>query len=78
MMFYNDRFSDAQVGKLLSRLLLVGRDLVPERIRAISTEAFGRTLPIIRADDVGLNVPVGQLSFDDLAAPAGLAAFAWR
>jgi hypothetical protein len=78
MMFYNDRFSDAQGGNLLSRLLLVGRDLVPEKIRAISTEAFGRTLPIIRSDEVGLNVPVGQLSFDDLAAPAGLAAFAWR
>ena len=78
MMFYNDRFSDAQGGNLLSRLLLVGRDLVPERIRAISTEAFGRTLPIIRSEEVGLNVPVGQLSFDDLAAPAGLATFAWR
>lgn len=78
MMFYNDRFSDAQGGNLLSRLLLVGRDLVPERIRAISTEAFGRTLPIIRSEEVGLNVPVGGLSFDDLAAPAGLAAFAWR
>lgn len=77
MMFYNDRFSDAQGGNLLSRLLLVGRDLVPGRIRAISTEAFGRTLPIIRSEEVGLNVPVGGLSFDDLAAPAGLAAFAW-
>lgn len=78
LMFYNDRFSDAQGGNLLSRLLLVGRGLVPEKIRAISTEAFGRTLPIIRSDEVGLNVPAGQLSFDDLAAPAGLAAFAWR
>lgn len=78
MMFYNDRFSDAQGGNLLSRLLLVGRDLVPEKIRAISAEAFGRTLAIVRSDDVGLNVPVGSLSFDDLAAPAGLAACGWR
>lgn len=78
LMFYNDRFSDAQGGNLLSRLLLIGRGLVPEKIRAISTEAFGRTLAIVRSDDVGLNVPVGQLSFDDLAAPAGLAAFGWR
>lgn len=78
LMFYNDRFSDAQGGNLLNRLLLIGRDLVPEKIRAISTEAFGRTLAIVRSEDVGLNVPVGQLSFDDLAAPAGLAAFGWR
>ncbi|MEQ1765246.1 MAG: hypothetical protein ABL984_19110 [Pyrinomonadaceae bacterium] len=78
LMFYNDRFSDAQGGNLLSRLLLIGRDLVPEKIRAISADAFGRTLVIVRSEDVGLNVPVGSLSFDDLAAPAGLAAFGWR
>lgn len=78
LMFYNDRFSDAQGGNLLSRLLLIGRDLVPEKIRAISADAFGRTLAIVRSEDVGLNVPVGSLSFDDLAAPAGLAAFGWR
>lgn len=78
LMFYNDRFSDAQGGNLLSRLLLIGRDLVPEKIRAISAEAFGRTLAIVRSEDVGLSVPVGSLSFDDLAAPAGLAAFGWR
>ncbi len=78
LMFYNDRFSDAQGGNLLSRLLLIGRDLVPEKIRAISADAFGRTLAIVRSEDVGLNVPVGSLRFDDLAAPAGLAAFGWR
>lgn len=78
LMFYNDRFSDAHGGNLLNRLLLIGRDLVPEKIRAISTEAFGRTLAIVRSDEVGLNVPTGQLNFDDLAAPAGLAAYGWR
>ena len=78
LMFYNDRFADAQGGNLLSRLMLIGRDLVPERIRAISTEAFGRSLSIVKSDEVGLNVPVGSLSFDDLAAPAGLAAYGWR
>jgi len=78
LMFYNDRFADAQGGNLLSRLLLIGRDLVPDKIRAISADAFGRTLAIVRSEDVGLNVPVGSLSFDDLAAPAGLAAFGWR
>jgi len=78
LMFYNDRFSDAHGGNLLNRLLLVGRGLVPEKIRAISTEAFGRALSIVRSGDVGLNVPVGALTFDDLAAPAGLAAFGLR
>jgi hypothetical protein len=78
LMFYNDRFADSQGGNLLNRLLLIGRDLVPEKIRHISTDAFGRALAVMRADDVGLNVPIGSLSFDDLAAPAGLATFGWR
>jgi len=63
---------------VLDRLLLIGRDLVPERIRSVTTEAFGRALTVLRSDDVGLNVPVGALSFDDLAAPAGLASLGYR
>lgn len=78
LMFYNDRFIDSPDGNMLSRLLLIGRELVPDRIRAISAEAFGRAVTVLRPDDVGLNVPVGSLSFDDIAAPAGLAAFAWQ
>jgi len=77
LMFYNDRFSDSSGTNLLDRLLLIGRDLSPDRIKAISTEAFGRSLAIVRPEDVGLSIPAGSLSFDDLAAPAGLAAFAW-
>ena len=78
LMFYNDRFTAGGEGNMLDRLLLVGRDLVPERIRSISAEAFGRALTVLRSDDVGLNVPVGALSFDDLAAPAGLATLGLR
>jgi Tfp pilus assembly PilM family ATPase len=78
LMFYNDRFNTRGEGNMLNRLLLVGRDLVPEKIRSISAEAFGHALTVLRSDDVGLSVPVGSLSFDDLAAPAGLAALGHR
>jgi hypothetical protein len=78
LMFYNDRFTTGGEGNMLNRLLLVGRDLVPERIRSISAEAFGRALTVLRSDDVGLSVPIGGLSFDDLAAPAGLASLGYR
>lgn len=78
LMFYNDRFTAGAEGNMLNRLLLIGRDLVPERIRAITAEAFGHALTVLRSDDVGLNVPVGGLSFDDLAAPAGLASLGYR
>ena len=78
LMFYNDRFADPRSGGLLETLLVVGKDLLPTKIKEISNEALGRTLRVLRADDVGLNVPVGSLSFDDLAAPAGLASLGWR
>ncbi|MEO8574560.1 MAG: hypothetical protein ABI481_11365 [Pyrinomonadaceae bacterium] len=78
LMFYNDRFADPRSGGLLETLLVVGKDLLPTKIKEISSEALGRTLRVLRADDVGLNVPVGSLSFDDLAAPAGLASLGWR
>ncbi len=76
LMFYNDRFADG--GGVLENLLVVGKDFLPAKIKEISTEALGRTLRVLRSDDVGLNVPVGGLSFDDLAAPAGLASYGWR
>ena len=78
LMFYNDRFADHQSGGVLENMLVIGKDLIGSRIREISTEALGRTLRILRAEDVGLNVPAGSLSFDDLAAPAGLASLGWR
>lgn len=78
LMFYNDRFADPNSGGLLENLLVVGKDLLYSRIKEISTEALGRALRILRAEDVGLSLPSGNLSFDDLAAPAGLATFGWR
>ena len=78
LMFYHDRFSDAQSGGDLNSLLVVGKDLLPASIRDISTEALGRELRVLRAEDVGLNLPVGSLTFDDLAAPAGLASYGLR
>lgn len=78
LMFYHDRFSDPQTGGLLENILVIGKDLVPAKIREISAEALGKTLRILSPDDVGLSVPVGNLSFDDLAAPAGLASYGWR
>lgn len=76
LMFYNDRFAGS--GGVLENLLIVGKDLLSSKIREISTEALGRALQVLRAEDVGLNLPSGNLAFDDLAAPAGLASYGWR
>jgi hypothetical protein len=72
VMFYNDRFG-VESG-LLQKLLVVGRNLIPAKVQAIASDALGRSLPVLMPEDVGLGIPSGNLSFDDLAAPAGLAA----
>ena len=74
VMFYNDRFGGEQGGGLLDRLLVVGRSVLPAKVQEIASEALGRRVNVLSNDEVGLNLPGGGFSFDDLAAPAGLAA----
>ena len=74
VMFYNDRFGSVDGNGLLERLLVVGRTLVSSKVQAIASEALGRNLQVLTSDEVGLSLPGGNMSFDDLAAPAGLAA----
>lgn len=73
LMFYNDRFATSEVGGVLDGLLLIGKTFVPEKITEISKEALGRAIGVFRPADVGMQMPSGGLSFDDIAAPAGLA-----
>lgn len=78
LMFYNDRFADDKSGNFLDKLLIIGKGLVPAKIKEISAEALGTALRILRPEEVGLNIPASSLNFDDLAAPAGLAAYGYR
>ncbi len=78
LMFYRDRIGTEQSGSILEKLLVIGKYFVPAKIREISAEALGQTLKILTPEDIGLNVPVSSLSFDDLAAPAGLAALGYK
>jgi hypothetical protein len=78
LMFYRDRLTDGSNGNFLEKLLVIGKDFVPEKLREIANEALGKTLDILKPEDVGLFLPVQDLSFDDLAAPAGLATYGWN
>lgn len=78
LMFYRDRLTDESTVHYLEKLLVIGRDFVPAKLKEIANEALGKTLNILRPEDVGLYLPVQDLSFDDLAAPAGLATFGWK
>ena len=74
VMFYNDRFSGAAGNGILERLMVVGSNFVSSRIQEIAAEALGRELLVLSPDELGLSIPSGGLSFDEIAAPAGLAA----
>ncbi len=78
LMFYNDRFGGDHGNSLLRKLLVVGKDLVPARIQTVASEALGRVLNILSSEDVGLSLPGRAFGFDDIAAPAGLAALGFR
>ncbi len=78
LMFYRDRLGDGQTANELEKLLVVGKNFSFAKLRDIANEALGRTLNILRPEDVGLNIPVDSLNFDEIAAPAGLAALGWK
>ena len=77
LMFYRDRYGEDSSDNLLEKVLIVGKDFAPSKLKDIAAEALGRTLNILRPEDIGLNMPVQTLNFDDLAAPAGLATLGW-
>jgi len=74
LMFYNDRFGGGQGNGILERLLVVGKGMISTKVQSIASEALGKNLRVLSSDDVGLSLPGGGFSFDDIAAPAGLAA----
>jgi hypothetical protein len=75
-MFYRDRHGDEQNG--LEKILVIGKNFSVSKLKDIANEALGRTLNILRPEDIGLNIPVSNLNFDEIAAPAGLAALGWK
>jgi len=78
LLFYRDRASGAQSDpSSVNRLLVVGEHLDKQRVTEIAQDALGVRLDPLNAADVGLLIPAGELDFDTIAAPAGLARLAW-
>jgi Tfp pilus assembly PilM family ATPase len=78
LLFYREkRAGDGDVS-LLSRLLVVGEAMSKERISSIVQDTLGVDLRPLEAEDLGLQLSTRQLSFDSIAAPAGLATLSWR
>jgi hypothetical protein len=80
LLFYRDRRrSEAeQMGPDLSRVLVVGELLDKHRACEIINETLGAHLRSLDAADLGLQIATRELSFDAVAAPAGLASLSWQ
>jgi len=79
LLFYRDRAS-ANAGEEappVDRLLVLGELLDKGRVAQVMRETLGVNLRPLDAADVGLIIPAGDIPFDLIAAPAGLARLAW-
>jgi hypothetical protein len=74
LLFYSDRRTEVHGGgPNLSRLMVLGEGLRKERVSEIVNETTGGDLRLLEAEDLGLQLPTRDLSFDAIAAAAGLA-----
>jgi hypothetical protein len=75
LLFYRDRRSTPGLeGEAsLTRLLVVGEGFTKSRVSDIVNETLGVNLRALHPHDIGLQLPAGNLDFDLIAAPAGLA-----
>ena len=79
LLFYRDRRGgeSEQLGQL-ARMLIVGKLLSKDRACEIVSETLGTSLRSLGAADLGLQLATRELSFDAIAAPAGLATLSWQ
>ena len=79
LLFYRDRnVPEGTGGNVpLARLMVIGDGITKERAGEIVNETTGGQLRPLAAEDLGLQLPTRDLSFDSIAAPAGLATLSW-
>ena len=80
LLFYRDRRGgeSEKMGQTVSRVLTVGEMMSKDRSCEIVNETLGTDLRPLDAADLGLQLSTNQLSFDAIAAPAGLATLSWQ
>ena len=80
MLYYRDRRAGetGDAGPSLFRVLVVGEMLNKNRVAEIVNETLETDLRPLEAADLGLQLATRELSFDAIAAPAGLATLSWQ
>ena len=78
LLFYRDRNIPEADHIPLTRLMVIGGECITkERAGEIVNETTGGDLRPLAAEDLGLQLPSRDFSFDSIAAPAGLATLSW-
>jgi hypothetical protein len=77
LLFYRDRNIPEGDNLPLTRLMVIGEGITKERAGEIVNETTGGDLRPLAAEDLGLQLPSRDFSFDSIAAPAGLATLSW-
>jgi Tfp pilus assembly PilM family ATPase len=79
LLFYRDRSTPegGNEGQTLTRLMVIGEGITKQRAGEIVNETTGGDLRPLEAEDLGLQLPSHDFSFDSIAAPAGLATLSW-
>ena len=79
LLFYTDRSNPEGEGNghNLTRLMVIGEGITKQRAGEIVNETTGGDLRPLEAEDLGLQLPSREFSFDSIAAPAGLATLSW-
>lgn len=79
LLFYRDRNIPEEAGDHvpLTRLMVIGDGITKQRAGEIVNETTGGDLRPLAAEDLGLQLPNREFSFDSIAAPAGLATLSW-
>jgi Tfp pilus assembly PilM family ATPase len=78
LLFYRDRSAPEAGGSPgLTRLMVIGEGITKQRAGEIVNETTGGDLRPLQAEDLGLQLPSRDFSFDSIAAPAGLATLSW-
>ncbi|HKS10455.1 MAG TPA: hypothetical protein VJS13_12970 [Pyrinomonadaceae bacterium] len=79
LLFYRDRNipETSSENVPLTRLMVIGEGITKERAGEIVNETTGGDLRPLAAEDLGLQLPSREFSFDSIAAPAGLATLSW-
>jgi hypothetical protein len=81
LLYYRDRLAPATNGSpatSLQNLLVTGEGFDKQHVGEIIAETLDTSLRPLGPVEVGLVLPSGDLSFDAIAAPAGLATLAWK